>query len=228
MYQDLSKKKMDQLIAGICSIGIRPEISGDKSAVYKKRFESKSYFKVISRLIPEIEKSIKIVPNFVPDSELLTSLQNQPFGEIALQFVRHHNIPLDSTREPACVFIPGNIPMINTEAFSRHKTRMEIGESLKYESWETFVTCMVHELAHVLLRGIWHPLAKSEIATDLAVIVLGFGEIMKRGRFMRGGARLGYLTDKQFDYAYHSIRLKQENSLQKKAFSALYVLTKSP
>lgn len=76
--------------------------------------------------------------------------------------------------------IPANIPLINTPAFNNFKMVISIKESTK-TSYETFIYTLAHELSHAVLHSIRHSLKESEEATDLLVIIMGFGDIMEKG-----------------------------------------------
>src|SRR5439155_7935618 len=82
---------------------------------------------------------------------------------------------------------------------------------------ETAITILAHELSHVLLHSLRHPERESEVFTDLVPLVLGFGEIVERGRTVEsvthesGGTRTttttyGYLSDRDFSFAVGRVR----------------------
>jgi hypothetical protein len=71
---------------------------------------------------------------------------------------------------------------------------------------------MAHELSHVLLASLWSPHKDSELHTDLVPIILGFRDVVRRGRktventtsgntTTTHTTTYGYLTDSQFECA---------------------------
>ena len=90
---------------------------------------------------------------------------------------------------------------------------MYIRPGMLKERLGTFVYAIAHELLHIVLRALDHKLRNSETATDLAVMVLGFSEVVKFGRKGRvwGNQQYtyGYLNDQQFSLAYKIIKRKQ-------------------
>lgn len=117
--------------------------------------------------------------------------------------------------------IPNNIPLINTPAFNNFKMVVSIKESTKI-SYETFIYTLSHELSHALLFSMRHPLKESEEATDLLVLIMGFGNIMRKGikderktgHYARDGFTqftqsrtiiCGYLGETNFEFVYRYI-----------------------
>jgi len=104
-----------------------------------------------------------------------------------------------------------------------------------FESFETFVAVMSHELSHLLLysynNGKGHKLSPASLidsnreiekATDITATVIGFGNFIREGRkitkrdafgFPIGKQILGYLSDEEFDFIYdcfiHNRRFKR-------------------
>lgn len=69
---------------------------------------------------------------------------------------------------PAWVVLPENTPMIGSSAFRALRITMYIRKSfLETASFEAVVTAISHELSHMVLEGINHPLKKQEEAVDL-------------------------------------------------------------
>jgi hypothetical protein len=109
----------------------------------------------------------------------------------------------------AFVLRPPNLPLYGTPAFNNFKLLLFIFKWVADQSFETFVYCIAHELAHIVLDSIRHPLRDNELAADLTAMILGFSDIIKSGR-KSGNIIHGYLNDRQFTLAYEEIRRQRE------------------
>jgi len=104
----------------------------------------------------------------------------------------------------ALVGDPSEVPMYGTKQFKRFKINLYVRKYILNNAFETFVYAVAHEFAHVVLYSVRHKLKESDVATDLLVICLGFGDIMKVGREFNSKGRsfsVGYLTNEQFEIA---------------------------
>lgn len=115
----------------------------------------------------------------------------------------------------AQVSIPQHLPMFGTSGLQGYPIQVRVSENC-HAYPETFVAMMAHELSHVLLASLHHPQKDSELHTDLVPIILGFGDIVRRGRktiesttsgntTTTTTTTYGYLTDLQFDFAYNHV-----------------------
>jgi hypothetical protein len=111
----------------------------------------------------------------------------------------------------AQVSIPQHLPMFGSSGLQGYPIPVRVSENC-HEHPETFVSIMAHELSHVLLASLWHPEKDSELHTDLVPIILGFRDIVQRGRktvqsttsgdvTTTRTTTYGYLTDSQCDFA---------------------------
>lgn len=118
----------------------------------------------------------------------------------------------------AQVSVPQDPPMFGTPGLQGFPVQIRVSQGC-YAHPETFVAIMAHELSHVLLAFLWFPQKDSELHTDLVPIVLGFREIVRRGRKTiekRTSGNLiitettthGYLTDSQFEFACSYVTAK--------------------
>lgn len=115
----------------------------------------------------------------------------------------------------AQVSIPQDIPMFGTPDLNGFPIRVRVNEHCHAHP-DSFIAIMAHELAHVLLACMRHPQKDSELHTDLIPLICGYRRIVKEGRkiveqVMSGNkittitTTYGYLSDRQFDYAYRYI-----------------------
>lgn len=111
----------------------------------------------------------------------------------------------------AQVSIPEYLPMFGTLGLQGYPIRVRVSENCHADP-DTFVAIMAHELSHVLLASLWHPQKNNELYTDLVPILLGFHEVVRRGRSTYESTTsgnttttqtttYGYLSDSQFDFA---------------------------
>lgn len=124
-----------------------------------------------------------------------------------------------------------SLPRYDTPEFSTAQVDLYTKkEELYLTSLEAVVYRFAHELSHVLLYAMRHPLCEVETATDLCVMVMGYGEALVKGRegvsyrhsfVMRQFLqfigqpqavytwRLGYLSAEEAEYAIKYIRSLQ-------------------
>jgi len=84
---------------------------------------------------------------------------------------------------PAWIYPPKHLPMYGTEDFKQ--ALFQIGyqaEFVKRAKFETLIFGTAHEIAHVLLDSVHHPLAKDEKVVDLTAMHCGFAEVYSEGK----------------------------------------------
>jgi hypothetical protein len=119
-----------------------------------------------------------------------------------------HEAMRNMHRIPAFVLRPPNLPLFGTPAFDQFTILLFVARNMLNQPAAQFIYGMAHELAHILLDGIRHPLRNIEQAIDLAVMVLGFADVMRFGRRSMT-MRLGYLDDQQFELAYKEVQYRK-------------------
>ena len=116
----------------------------------------------------------------------------------------------------AQVVMPEHLPMFGTHDLEGYPVQVRVSENC-HAYPETFVAVMAHELSHVLLRSLRHPQKESELHTDVVPILLGFGDIIQRGRkrvrsVVGDGTTTthtttyGYLADSHFTLVRNKVR----------------------
>lgn len=112
--------------------------------------------------------------------------------------------------KPAWVTMPRDMPYYGTPEFSCVEVRVYIVKSFAMkEPYTRFAAAVAHELSHVVLRAIDHPLKEDEKAVDLTAMILGFSDVYRRSVHMieRTGWNsflqhpLGYLSEDEMDAA---------------------------
>ncbi|MFA6194042.1 MAG: hypothetical protein WC726_04235 [Parcubacteria group bacterium] len=102
--------------------------------------------------------------------------------------------------------MPWPLPIYGTRAFECLECVVAINAPhFSSHSYETFAAGISHELAHIILDCIRHPLQKMETAVDLLTMVLGFADIALAGNFYHEGEE-GGLTLAQTKLAHAEIK----------------------
>lgn len=135
----------------------------------------------------------------------------------------------------AQVHIPMHLPMYGTASFSAYVIEMLLANGFSATNSYTAVALLAHELSHVLLHGIKHPNRTSEQFTDLVPIMMGFGDIVERGRVVTSSGQrdgreytstvtYGYLTDSEFALARKltRARIAMRRSRKRKVLAAAH------
>ena len=133
------------------------------------------------------------------------------------RLVLNPNASTGTSSVTAQVHIPRDLPLYGTSKMQDFPIRITIrGDCVR--NHETFVAILVHELSHVILHSLWYSKKDSEIYTDLVAMVLGFSEIIRKGRkkvvtkqansssVTTTTTTYGYLTDVLFDFAFHKVQ----------------------
>ena len=75
----------------------------------------------------------------------------------------------------AWVTLPAPMPLYGTKEFRQSRFDVYIRKSEILQSpFEIVVALMAHELSHILLDAIYHPLRRQEVAVDLTAMILGY------------------------------------------------------
>jgi hypothetical protein len=83
---------------------------------------------------------------------------------------------------PAWVSYPKPLPRFGTDAFKQTLVTVYLRKSfLADNDFESVVMAIAHELAHIVLFGIGHPLEDDEIAVDLTAMLLGYQDFFLAG-----------------------------------------------
>lgn len=106
----------------------------------------------------------------------------------------------------AWITLPTKMPFYGTPEFNQLKLDMFIRKSFaQTTSYDQFAITIAHELSHVVLDSIEHPLRREEKAVDLTAMILGFSYLYRRAahtfksigyhKFRREW--LGYLSERE-------------------------------
>jgi hypothetical protein len=81
----------------------------------------------------------------------------------------------NKSNAPAWIELPQDMPFHGTDSFKKLKLKLYLQKSFLNDATYDQVTVIVaHELSHVVLDSIQHPLRREEKAVDLTAMLLGF------------------------------------------------------
>ncbi|MFA5163129.1 MAG: hypothetical protein WC441_01215 [Patescibacteria group bacterium] len=107
---------------------------------------------------------------------------------------------------------PKDLPFIASPEYKKVIFVIDIKEEY-LRNYPQFIVVAVHELSHLLLFSLKHELRESELATDLCLFVFGFGPAIAEA--YKGPARLGYLSERQFQHALKYVETKHQATQKK-------------
>jgi hypothetical protein len=115
----------------------------------------------------------------------------------------------DGGEAPAWIEMPGKMPGYGTTAFRELKLTIYIRKSFLAEStYDQAAIAIAHELSHVVLDSLAHPLYRNEKAVDLTAMILGFRQLYKTACYKEWRSsngimwrKLGYLSRTEVEYA---------------------------
>jgi hypothetical protein len=103
---------------------------------------------------------------------------------------------------PAWVEMPQEMPYYGTPEFKKLSIKMFIRKEFLENRYDKVAIAIAHELSHVVLDSIHHPLRKEEKVVDLTAMLLGFSRLYMRAAHT-SNLKLGYLTPEELKTASH-------------------------
>jgi Putative peptidoglycan binding domain len=114
----------------------------------------------------------------------------------------------DKADAAAWIELPNEIPAFGSKEFKEMTIKMYFRKSFFQQSYDRTAMVVAHELSHIVLESIRHPLKKCEKAVDLTAMLLGFSRIYELAchKELRAGntiniSALGYLTQAEVAHA---------------------------
>lgn len=106
---------------------------------------------------------------------------------------------------PAWVEVPPQMPLYGSKEFREMTIQVYFRKSfLAQSTYDQVAIVVAHELSHVVLDSIWHPLRRCEKAVDLTAMVLGFRRLYASGSYKEyrsynstSSRQLGYLSPQE-------------------------------
>ena len=110
---------------------------------------------------------------------------------------------------PAWVKLPDEMPFYGSKAFREMRIEICFRKSfLEQSAYDQIAIVVAHELSHIVLDSIGHPLRREEMAVDLTAMLLGFRQLYKSGCYKEQRFRnsttsqtVGYLTPQEVQLA---------------------------
>lgn len=205
------------------------QFSNEKIEFEKQVEDDKKSKEYIYHCLKVLTKSYGIKEH-VTDQGLKIQFDHQLYAECVLEIMR--KMGLNNTvkvtcysdekfpRKQAAAFVnlpTNNMPPLNSIAFQNLRIPICIKKSIT-NKYETFVYVVAHELSHIVLHGTNHSLKESEVATDLFVLISGFGWIMEEGiRVWKSDnyyKNYGYLKYHEFVYAKEYLAKIKSNTFE--------------
>jgi hypothetical protein len=203
MFDRLNNDEINSALAEMIDcLGVKEEVaSHDLVALLQKKDAEGCVQEIATRLGLPIRVNLTYIPKgFKPDN-------TNRFSSSALAQTDGTGRGIEGIT--AQVSMPRHLPMFGTSGLQGYPIQVRVSENCHTHP-DTFVAMMAHELSHVLLASLWSTRKDSELHTDLVPIILGFRDVVRRGRktiesTTRGNATTtttyGYLTDSQFEFA---------------------------
>lgn len=202
-----------------CIFGIREDISSKKIAKLRFFFMHNNFTDCIQEIARMMEMPMQLNINLVEESldRFVDEQKNHLPNDACVQLYHILRLitVLEKDKRVAWIYIPDDLPRFGSPELESQKINMTVKRSITYEPFETFVFCISHEIAHVLLKlGGFNP--KNEINAELLPMLLGFSEFYKSGRTSKISRHTyGYLSYAQFLHASKKIGEMQEKELGK-------------
>jgi hypothetical protein len=106
----------------------------------------------------------------------------------------------EMARAPAWIEMPVNMPYYGTPEFKKLSIKMFIRREFLGNGYDRVAIAIAHELSHVVLESIHHPLRKEEKVVDLTAMLLGFSHLYVTAAHTET-SKLGYLTPNELEAA---------------------------
>jgi len=113
----------------------------------------------------------------------------------------------EERREPAHVLVSDYWPIYGTSSFKNIEIEIFFKKWLFFAPVEATIFVTSHEMAHILLYALKHPLRENEFFTDVLAIIISGPKIMKEGRKVSRHT-FGYLDDEQFNLVCNVVSRK--------------------
>lgn len=143
--------------------------------------------------------------------EIIAQYMGMPI-KVNLQIISNqNNNPLNSSRSKVAeVCIPSNFPLFGSKKMKNFIVTIRMDKNTP-QNPDVLFAIITHELSHLLLASIKSRSFDNELYTDIVPFLLGFKEVIRRGRnsnsyFIDGEklhgkhVTLGYLENDQFDF----------------------------
>ncbi len=145
----------------------------------------------------------------IVDQRLLNDyFEAKKYAQLISEMKKHLSIPCrlnvkclkHAPELVAKIDMPHNFPLYGTKDYEKLVLTMKFNKDL-LNNFHAFVLAISHELSHIVLYSLNHPLKRSEVATDITAIWLGFSYFYELGHtiYQKNGLgssfiKTGYLS----------------------------------
>jgi hypothetical protein len=181
------------------------------------KFDTKKYLQQLQQFLPPVPpvpksvlKSLHNTRDFKGMVQLIKRAMN--IGDVTFHvFLVAEGAKKEMQDAMAWVELPREMPFFGTNEFKQMTINFFFRKPLLEQStYDQVAICIAHEMSHVVLDSIRHPLRRCEKAVDLTAMLLGFRVLYRSGQYkeVRSGNKIsirdqGYLTE-------HEVRLANE------------------
>ncbi|MFA6969521.1 MAG: hypothetical protein WC217_02910 [Candidatus Paceibacterota bacterium] len=158
---------------------------------FKQKGEGTMRKNLVESYIDSLKASLGPVRRPIAEENLRSLHENKDYagmvGHVKSSFHLDTGIRLGLVKKggpeaPAWVEQPVHMPMFGTSQFRQLIITMYLRKSfLAVVGFEEVVCAIAHELSHVVLNSIHHPLCRQEEAVDLTAMLLGFRDFYVTG-----------------------------------------------
>ena len=149
------------------------------------------------------------------------------YDECIFEILRHYKLPVKLrvikgrvNGSVAHIGIPDPMPIYPSQAFKNFRFVLTYDKQASLVSFERFIFVTAHEIGHLLLYGTYSKHKKSEKATDLIAMVMGYDIFYKEFRdqaivHKQGFLEVvtpsssGYLSEKETKFALRYLKRKR-------------------
>jgi hypothetical protein len=129
----------------------------------------------------------------------------------------------------AWVALPKEMPAFGSKEFRKMTIKMYFRKSFFQQSYDRAAMAVAHELSHIILESIGHPLRRCEKAVDLTAMLLGFSRVCELAchKEQRVGntiniSTVGYLTQDEVAHAIRLLTGKQPQTKDGPVYTEIY------
>lgn len=194
--------------------------------------------KHIKCIIDDHIKSYGIREN-IPQKALRILFNQGLYDECIWEILKHYNLPVklrvvkgSVKGSVAHIGIPEPMPIYPSEAFKNYRFVLTYDKENSLSSFERFIFTTAHEIGHILLFGTCNTHKRSEKATDLIAMVMGYDIFYKEFREqiivykesfynVVTASHSGYLTDEETRFALTYLRRIRRYTKWKQFFTKI-------
>jgi hypothetical protein len=152
-------------------------------------FSVSKYLKQLRQVLPWVPpvpigalKSLHSARDYKGMVRLIKKTMNVEI-DLRIVWVSEGDAKIGSVKDaPAWVDLPGKMPAYGSDAFRKSRLDIYLRRSfLERSAYDQVTAAIAHELSHIILDSIEHPLRRCEKAVDLTAMLFGFSQVYASG-----------------------------------------------